>query len=193
MKCVLGTHANRRTRRAGSRSETKNQALADDETTGQWIDAAPRVRVRTAADKARLQLADLAVLNERLAKLDSTNAADREEVIKARKRVEFMKRSRKTWAMVYDYLMDNDVDCTVDAIEEANAKVMSMLEDDAVSVAEQRSSLDTLRQQTDDASFKLRRTEAEIESFGQRDPLLRTARILLAHGLAGGGQRPKDS
>ena len=179
LKCVLGTHANRRTRRAGSRSETKNQASADDETTGQWIDAAPRVRVRTAADKARLQLADLAVLNERLAKLDSTNAADREEVIKARKRVEFMKRSRKTWAMVYDYLMDNDVDCTVDAIEEANAKVMSMLEDDAVSVAEQRSSLDTLRQQTDDASFKLRRTEAEIELNMQRlEEIKATARML---------------
>lgn len=102
-------------------------APRDVDSEADWMDSAPRLRVRTAADRARLQLADLAVLNERLAKLeDGTSSVDQEETVKARKRVEFMKRSRKTWSKVYDYLMDNDVDCTVDAIEAANAKVMSI-------------------------------------------------------------------
>lgn len=171
--CINTIHTIKRA--SGPRWTTK--AASGDEDT--WLDSAPRVRVRTAADRARLQLADLAVLNERLAKLDSPDAADREEVVKARMRVEFMKRSRKTWAKVYDYLMDNDVDCTVEAIEAANAKIMNMLEDDAMSVSEQQSSLDSLRRQTDDASYRLRRTEAEIELNMQRlEEIKATARML---------------
>ena len=155
-------------------------APRDVDSEADWMDSAPRLRVRTAADRARLQLADLAVLNERLAKLeDGTSSVDQEEVVKARKRVEFMKRSQKTWSKVYDYCMDNDVDCTVDAIEAANAKVMSMLADDALSVAEQQASLDSLQQKTDDASYRLRRTEAEIEMNVQRlEEIKATARIL---------------
>jgi hypothetical protein len=39
------------------------------------MESVPRVRVRTSRDRARDQLADLAVLNERLAGKDSAEAA----------------------------------------------------------------------------------------------------------------------
>mmetsp|Transcript_9484 Transcript_9484/g.25790 ORF Transcript_9484/g.25790 Transcript_9484/m.25790 type:complete len:581 (-) Transcript_9484:13-1755(-) len=181
-RCLRVDYTRGRNSREGLVSSRLRRMAAprDVDSEADWMDSAPRLRVRTAADRARLQLADLAVLNERLAKLeDGTSSVDQEETVKARKRVEFMKRSRKTWSKVYDYVMDNDVDCTVDAIEAANAKVMSMLADDALSVAEQQASLDSLQQKTDDASYRLRRTEAEIEMNMQRlEEIKATARIL---------------
>ena len=190
-RCVGIEYSRSRTQRGSSRVQKLSRPSAskesESETEGNWIESAPRLRVRTAADRARLQLADLAVLNERLAKLDGASGADQEEVVKARKRVEFMKRSRKTWSKVYDYLMDNDVDCTVEAIEAANAKVMSMLQDDALSVAEQQASLDSLQQQTDDASSRLRRTEAEIELNMQRLEEIKATARMLEESLRGKG------
>jgi hypothetical protein len=59
------------------------------------VEAAPRVRVRSAADKARDQLADLAVVNARLAGSDEGRAAE------IRKRLDYLRRRRRNWEMVY--------------------------------------------------------------------------------------------
>jgi len=149
------------------------------------VASAPQIRVRRATDRAKEQLADLAVLNERLRMVDGVEAA------KARSRVDFLKRSRKTWSKVYDYLMDNDVECTLSAIEEANAKVMEMLKEesaDRLSIQEQEVSLRSLMEKTEDAKMRLQRTEAEIEVNVQRlNELKETARVLEQSFKPGGG------
>ena len=86
------------------------------------VDAAPRIRVRRAHDRARDQLADLAVLNERLA-----HQGDEIEVTQVRQRVEYLKRRRRNWELVYQYVTKEDALCTLAAIEEANKKVEAAL------------------------------------------------------------------
>jgi chlorophyllide a oxygenase len=162
-----------------SRSEEGSSASVGSPQNQNFLEVAPQIRLRRASDRAKEQLADLAVLNERLSKIEDGSGAGMEDVVKARKRVEFMKRSRKTWSKVYEYLMDNDVDCTVSAIEDANSKVMKMLRDETLSVMDQQQSLESLKQKTDEASDRLRRTEAEIELNMQRlEEIKAAARIL---------------
>ena len=160
--------------------QTQTQQSTDSSSHPTYIRdvvaSAPQIRVRRATDRAKEQLADLAVLNERLRMVDGVEAA------KARSRVDFLKRSRKTWSKVYDYLMDNDVECTLSAIEEANAKVMEMLKEesaDRLSIQEQEVSLRSLMEKTEDAKVRLQKTEAEIEVNVQRlKELKETARVL---------------
>lgn len=129
------------------------------------VSTAPQIRLRRASDRAKEQLADLAVLNEKLRMADGFEAA------KARKRVEFMKRSRKTWSKVYDYLMDNDVECTLSSIEDANAKVLAMLSEekrDVTGIETQEETLQSLQEQTAAAKRRLQKTEAEVQLNLQR-------------------------
>lgn len=124
------------------------------------VDAAPRIRVRRATDRARDQLADLAVLNERLAQLNDSGA------VEARRRVEFLKRRRKIWQKVYDYVMDNDVECTLSAIEEANLKVQEALSEerqDKSSVVELKETLQSLQKEVREAHENLHRTQQQVE------------------------------
>lgn len=142
------------------------------------VSTAPQIRLRRASDRAKEQLADLAVLNEKLRKADGFEAA------KARKRVEFMKRSRKTWSKVYDYLMDNDVECTLSSIEEANAKVLAMLSEETreISAIEtQEETLQSLKEQTEAAKNRLQKTEAEVQLNLQRlEEIKESAKMLEA-------------
>ena len=64
--------------------------------------------------QARL-LGELAIVNSRLA----GNRIPSHEV---RKKVEWVQRRRKNWQLVYDYIVKNDVEVTLEAIESANAK-----------------------------------------------------------------------
>ena len=125
------------------------------------VNSAPRIRVRRATDRARDQLADLAVLNERLRHLN-----DAEEAVKARSRVEFLKRRRRIWSKVYEYVMSNDVECTLSAIEDANKKVERMLSEEVrerSSVKELKTQLQSLQGEVDDAHKRLQATQEELE------------------------------
>ena len=84
------------------------------------VESAPRVRTRCAADRARDQLADLAVLNARLAGGDEAATAA------VRQRLEYLKRRRREWEAVYQLVTRQDALCTLAAIEDANRKASIM-------------------------------------------------------------------
>lgn len=84
----------------------------------EWVRAAPRVRVRTTAQRQVEDLLELAVVNERL--------AGRLEPWEARARLEYIKRRRRNWEAIYDYVTARDVEVTLDLIEEANIQVRSL-------------------------------------------------------------------
>lgn len=167
-----------RAKRDDADSSTAPQGQITSPNFRDVVLTAPQIRLRKASDRAKEQLADLAVLNEKLRKADGFEAA------KARKRVEFMKRSRKTWSKVYDYLMDNDVECTLSSIEEANAKVLAMLSEERreVSTIEtQEETLQSLREETAAAKYRLEKTEAEVQlNLKRLEEIKETAKVLEA-------------
>lgn len=140
------------------------------------VDTAPRIRVRRATDRARDQLADLAVLNERLRNQDEAGA------VQARTRVEFLKRRRKIWQKVYEYVLDNDIECTLSSIEEANTKVQKALSDemrDKTSILDLKKTLQSLQEEVVEANEKLVMTKAKVEENVKRmNELKQSAEIL---------------
>ena len=72
------------------------------------------MRVRKPHDRQREQLAELAVLNERLAGNQS---------LAARRRIEWLKIRRKEWEQIYNYVTKHDAAVSLAIIEEANRKV----------------------------------------------------------------------
>lgn len=83
---------------------------------GQLVGNAPRVRRRNASDRQQNLLAELTVLNERLAGNESWEI---------RQKLEHLKSKRKTWALIYKYVTKQDAFATLARIEEANTKVCS--------------------------------------------------------------------
>ncbi|PSC70793.1 chlorophyllide a oxygenase [Micractinium conductrix] len=129
------------------------------------MESAPRVRVRTSADRARDQLADLAVLNERLAGRNEDEAA----VI--RQRLEHMKRRRRNWQLVYQHVTRADALCTLSAIEEANARVEELLSEESRerhSVSALKRQLVELQGEVSEAHQRLHLTQARVEQNLQR-------------------------
>lgn len=84
---------------------------------GQLVGNAPRVRRRNASDRQQNLLAELTVLNERLAGNESWEI---------RQKLEHLKCKRKNWALIYEYVTKQDAIATLARIEEANSKVSSM-------------------------------------------------------------------
>ena len=76
--------------------------------------AAPRVRRRQSTDRQKSLLADLALLNERLAGNESWEI---------RQKLEHLKSKRKNWEFIYEYVTKLDATATLARIEEANIKV----------------------------------------------------------------------
>eukprot|EP00887_Chlorella_sp_A99_P007345 scaffold2.g7345.t1 len=134
---------------------------------GKWpkfLEDAPRVRVRSAADKARSQLADLAVVNERLSGSDDTEAAE------IRNRLEFLRRRRRNWELVYQVVTRQEALCTLEAIEEANRKVEELLRRGAGEESRESNSMGNLKRQLLDlqgevglAHQRLHATQARVE------------------------------
>lgn len=81
----------------------------------EWMDAAPRVRVRKAAQRPVNDILELAVLNERLA-----GSATPWE---ARQKLEYLKMRRRNWERIYEYVIKQDAAATLAVIEEASDKV----------------------------------------------------------------------
>lgn len=80
-----------------------------------WLDEAPRVRVRTISQRAKDDLVELAVLNERL----SGDVSPWE----ARSRLELLRKKRKNWEHIVNYVTKADAAATLALIEEANEQV----------------------------------------------------------------------
>ena len=74
----------------------------------------PRVRMRQSTDRQKSQLADLALVNERLAGNESWEI---------RQKLEHLKSKRKNWEFIYEYVTKLDAIATLARIEEANVKV----------------------------------------------------------------------
>ena len=74
----------------------------------------PRVRMRQSTDRQKSQLADLALVNERLAGNESWEI---------RQKLEHLKSKRKNWEFIYEYVTKLDATATLARIEEANVKV----------------------------------------------------------------------
>ena len=69
------------------------------------------MRVRNPHDRQQEQLAELAILNERLAGNQS---------LAARRRIEWLKTRRKEWEQIYNYITKQDAAVSLAIIEEAN-------------------------------------------------------------------------
>ena len=77
----------------------------------------PQVRVRNLTWRQAQQLAELTVLNERLAAGNKGSS-----VIAVRKRIEWLRARRHVWERIYKYVTKQDAAATLAVIEDANSK-----------------------------------------------------------------------
>lgn len=91
-----------------------------------WLDSVPRVRVRTKDSRQLDDMLELAVLNERL--------AGRLEPWQARQKLEYLRKRRKNWERIFEYVTRQDAAATLAMIEEANRKVRATTIDRATSM-----------------------------------------------------------
>lgn len=77
----------------------------------------PQVRVRNLTWRQAQQLAELTVLNERLAAGNKGSS-----VIAVRKRIEWLRARRRVWERIYNYVTKQDAAATLAVIEDANSK-----------------------------------------------------------------------
>ncbi|KAH7622922.1 putative Chlorophyllide a oxygenase, chloroplastic [Nannochloris sp. 'desiccata'] len=177
-KCV-NRRVNRTTRTVASGNKAAKSSgnlynLQDPEAPylrwGRVVDTAPQVRVRRAHDRARDQLADLAVLNQRLSMASNTAAETKAEVEAAaavRRRVDYLKRRRRNWELVYQYVTNEDALCTLETIEEANRKIEAALSEgttEGAGVGAMKRRLEELQKEVGAAQTKLDLTQARLES-----------------------------
>lgn len=149
------------------------------------MDSAPQIRVRRAADRARDQLADLAVLNTRLASTHHGGSSDAEAAA-VRQRVDYLRRRRRSWELVTSYVEQHDALCTLAAIEEASRKVEAALTDDArerSGVGELRAQLEELQVEVTTARERLQVTQQRVDVNLQRVNELRKEAALLERAL----------
>ncbi len=78
----------------------------------------PRVRMRQSSDRQKSLLAELALVNERLAGKESWEI---------RQKLEHLKSKRENWELIYEYVTKLDATATLARIEEANTKVRSLI------------------------------------------------------------------
>ena len=134
------------------------------------VETAPRLRVRRARDRALDQLADLAVLNQRLAMSSNTEAetkAEAEAAAAVRRRVDYLKRRRRNWELVYQYVTKDDALCTLETIEKANRAVEAALSEgtaEGAGVNAMKRRLEELQKEVGTAQAKLDATQARLES-----------------------------
>eukprot|EP00803_Ostreobium_quekettii_P003076 evm.model.scf_491EXC.1 EVM.evm.TU.scf_491EXC.1 scf_491EXC:6794-10890(-) len=123
-----------------------------------WLRDAPQIRVRSAEQRSQEQLADLAVLNERL--------AGRPDPTQARRKLEYLKMRRQNWEQIYNHITRQDAVATLRSIEEANLRVEEALSEESrerTSVEDLRNQLETLQEEVNMAKQKLNVTEARVD------------------------------
>ncbi|GLI60511.1 hypothetical protein VaNZ11_002675 [Volvox africanus] len=123
-----------------------------------WLEAVPRVRIRTKDSRQLDELLELAVLNERL--------AGRLEPWQARQKLEYLRKRRKNWERIFEYVTKQDAAATLAMIEEANRKVEEALTEETrerTAVGELREQLQNLQLQVQEAQERLKLTQARVE------------------------------
>ncbi|GLC43434.1 hypothetical protein PLESTB_001556900 [Pleodorina starrii] len=123
-----------------------------------WLEAVPRVRVRTKDTRQLDELLELAVLNERL--------AGRLEPWQARQKLEYLRKRRKNWERIFEYVTKQDAAATLAMIEEANRKVEEALTEEArerTAVGDLREQLQMLQSQVQEAQERLKLTQARVQ------------------------------
>lgn len=123
-----------------------------------WLKDAPQIRVRSAEQRSQDQLAELAVLNERL--------AGETEPWQIRRKVEYLKLRRQNWERIYNHITKQDAIATLRSIEEANKKVEEALSEESretQSVENLRKQLVELQEEVNKARQKLHVTEVRVE------------------------------
>jgi chlorophyllide a oxygenase len=157
------------------------------------MDAAPRVRVRSAADRARDQLGDLAVLNARLAGAGpaAPRRAAGEDAAAVRRRVDYLKRRRRSWELVTAYVTRQDALCTLAAIEDAARKVEAALAEgtrDTAGVGDLQRELEALQAEVAIASSRLSATQERVDANLARVEDLKREAERLEGTLGAGGE-----
>jgi chlorophyllide a oxygenase len=100
----------------------------------------------------------------------STEVETKEEVAAAaavRHRVDYLKRRRRNWELVYQYVTNEDALCTLETIEEANRKVEAALSEgttEGAGVGAMKRRLEELQKEVSAAQAKLDSTQARLES-----------------------------
>lgn len=79
------------------------------------VEGVTQMRVPAPVERQKDQLADLAVLNERLSATGKPWTA--------RQRLEYLKKQREQWEAVYEYVTRTDAAATMASIEEAALRV----------------------------------------------------------------------
>ena len=102
------------------------------------------------------QLAELVVMNERMAGRDAA---------RARNRVNHLKNKKANWEAIFNTLVEQDAVATLDAIESANRRVEIALSDDkreTMGVSDLKDDLERLQLELEAAHSKLHETEAML-------------------------------
>uniref|UniRef100_A0A7S0RR27 Rieske domain-containing protein n=1 Tax=Chlamydomonas leiostraca TaxID=1034604 RepID=A0A7S0RR27_9CHLO len=124
----------------------------------QWLEDAPRVRVRSMEDRKLEELLEVAVLNARL--------SGDVDPWKARRRLDYLKLRRRNWEAIYHFVSETDAVVTLELIEEANRKVEEALMESnqgRTSVHAMQKKLMSLQQEVEQAANKLATTQAKVE------------------------------
>lgn len=117
----------------------------------------PQVRMRQSSDRQKSLLAELALVNERLAGKESWEI---------RQKLEHLKSKRKNWELIYEYVTKLDATATLARIEEANVKVQELLSEEAqerTSVADLQHQLVDLQAEVNAAHKQLHLTQARVD------------------------------
>ena len=130
------------------------------------------------------QLADLAVVNERLAGGSGPQA---------RARVDFLKGRRRLWARVYDVVTRSDVGATLDAIERATGEVRGALELDREGGGKVGSSSNKNNEEEEGASSQRQRRQQQTERERLGVAALRERLVSLQAQLAAATERISTS
>ncbi|KAG2493055.1 hypothetical protein HYH03_008718 [Edaphochlamys debaryana] len=122
-----------------------------------WLDNVPRVRVRTNDSRQLDELLELAVLNERL--------SGRLQPWQARQKLDYLRKRRKNWERIFEYVTKTDASATLAMIEEANRMVEESLSEETrekTAVGDLKEQLMDLQQQVQDAKNRLQLTESRV-------------------------------
>ena len=137
-------------------------------------------------------IADLAVLNERLALQDEAEASA------VRRRIDYIRRKRATWERIYEYVTQKDALFTLGAIEDANRKVEEAISESSrekVGIGALKKQLEDLQQEVSAAHARLHLTQARVESNLQRIEELReeAERLNSTHNMQLGASKQRST
>jgi len=98
---------------------------------------------------------------------EAETKAEVEAAAAVRRRVDYLKRRRRNWELVYQYVTNEDALCTLENIEEANRKVEAALSEETTEgagVSAMKRRLQELQKEVGAAQSKLDLTQARLES-----------------------------